>query len=65
MQEIQQAQAYQVPLCGYNAQIDYDLQASRYLAAGLQNEEPPVNFFADELDGDRYTPSAIRRMGAR
>lgn len=65
VQEIQQLASYQVPICGYNAQIDYDLQASRYLAAGLQNEEPPVNFFADELDGDRYTPSAIRRMGAR
>lgn len=65
VQEIQQMASYQVPLCGYNGQIDYDLQASRYLAAGLQNEEPPVNFFADELDGERYTPSAIRRMGAR
>lgn len=65
VQEVQQMQAYQVPLCGYNAQLDYDLQASRYLAAGLQNEEPPINFFADELDGTRYTPSAIRQMGAR
>lgn len=65
VQEVQQVQSYQVPLCGYNAQLDYDLQASRYLAAGLQNEEPPINFFADELDGERYTPSAIRRMGAR
>lgn len=65
VQEVQQVQSYNAPLCGYNAQLDYDLQASRYLAAGLQNEEPPVNFFADELDGNRYTPAAIRQMGAR
>lgn len=65
VQEVQQLQSYQVPLCGYNTQLDYDLQASRYLASGMQNEEPPINFFADELDGDRYTPSAIRQMGAR
>ena len=65
VQEIHQVQAYQVPLCGYNAQLDYDVIAGRYLASGMQNEEPQINFFADELNGDRYTPSAIRQLGAR
>jgi hypothetical protein len=31
----------------------------------MQNEEPAINYFADELDADRYTPAAIRRMGTR
>jgi len=63
--ELEQLQAYNVPLCLYAGQMDYDLQAGRYLASALNNEEPAVNFFADELSGDEYTPSAIRRMGSR
>jgi hypothetical protein len=31
----------------------------------MQNEEPPVNYFADELDPARYTPNAIRQLGVR
>ena len=54
-----------MPLCGYVAQMDYDLKGSRYLAQALNNEEPAINFFADELRADEYTPSAIRRMGSR
>lgn len=65
VQELEQIQAYNVPLCAYAGQMDYDLQGSRYLASALNNEEPAVNFFADELNGDEYSPSAIRRMGAR
>jgi hypothetical protein len=65
VQEIHQVQAYQVPLCGSGAEIVYDLQAGRYLALAMQNEEPPTNFFADELDKSRYTPAAIRQMGVR
>ena len=65
VQELQQLQRYNVPLCGSGAEIVYDLQAGRYLALALQNEEPPVNYFADELDKSRYTPNAIRQMGVR
>ena len=43
----------------------YDIQAGRYLALAMQNEEPPVNYFADELDASRYTPNSIRQMGVR
>ena len=65
VQELHQLQRYNVPLCGSGAEIVYDLQAGRYLALAMQNEEPPVNYFADEIDKSRYTPNAIRQMGVR
>ena len=65
VQELHQLQRYNVPLCGSGAEIVYDLQAGRYLALAMQNEEPPVNYFADEIDKNRYTPNAIRQMGVR
>lgn len=65
VQELHQIQRYNVPLCGSAGEIVYDLQAGRYLALALQNEEPPVNYFADELDPSRYTPNSIRQLGVR
>ena len=65
VQELQQLQRYNVPLCGSGAEVVYDLQAGRYLALAMQNEEPPVNYFADELDPSRYTPNSIRQLGVR
>ena len=65
VQEIQQVQRYNVPLCGSSAEVVYDLQAGRYLALAMQNEEPSANYFADEIDRSRYTPNAIRQMGVR
>ena len=65
VQEMHQIQRYNVPLCGSAGEIVYDLQAGRYLALALQNEEPPVNYFADEIDKARYTPNSIRQLGVR
>ena len=65
VQELQELQRYNVPLCGSGAEVVYDLQAGRYLALSMQNEEPPVNYFADELDPSRYTPNSIRQLGVR
>ena len=65
VQELQQLQRYNVPLCGSGTEVVYDLQAGRYLALAMQNEEPPVNYFADELDPSRYTPNSIRQLGVR
>ncbi|MBX3494696.1 MAG: DUF1329 domain-containing protein [Parvibaculum sp.] len=65
VQEMHQIQRYNVPLCGSAGEIVYDLQAGRYLALAMQNEEPPVNYFADELDKARYTPNSIRQLGVR
>ena len=40
-------------------------QDGRYLAGSLRNEEPPVNYTANELNEARYSPDAIRRLGTR
>lgn len=65
VQEIHTVAYYHVPLCGSGGEIVYDLQNGRYLALALRNEEPPVDYFAEGLTADRYTPSAIRRLGSR
>lgn len=57
--------AYEVPACVGVAGISYDLNNGRYIIGGLLNQEGPINFFADDLDENRYTPSAIRRLGTR
>ncbi|MFT3810429.1 MAG: DUF1329 domain-containing protein [Micropepsaceae bacterium] len=65
MQEEPQIAYYHVPLCGLAGEIVYDLQDGRYLAGSLRNEEPPVNYTANELNEARYSPDAIRRLGTR
>jgi uncharacterized protein DUF1329 len=65
VQEGYPKQAYEVPLCAGAGMSYYDLTNGRYLVGGLINEEPAVNFFATELQEDRYTPAAIRRLGVR
>lgn len=57
--------AYEVPACVGVGGISYDLNNGRYIIGGLLNQEAPINFFADDLDENRYTPSAIRRLGTR
>jgi hypothetical protein len=64
-QELQTANYYHVPLCGAAGETIYDLTSGRYLAGQLRNEQPPVNYFADELNDGRYTPEAIRTLGVR
>jgi len=65
VQEIHTLNYYHVPLCGSGAEMVYDLQNGRYLAIAMRNEQPPLDYFADELDEDRYTPSRLRRLGTR
>jgi len=66
VQEVPIVNAYHVPHCGTGAlEVVYDLLSSRYLALSLRAEEPPVNYFADELQESRYTPEAIRSLGVR
>jgi len=65
VQEEHGIQRYQVPLCNKAAEIVYDLQAGRYLALTMENEEGPTNYTADELDSDYFTPAAIRQLGTR
>ena len=48
-----------------DARTTYDLQSGRYLALGLDNEEPEtVNFSAKRTAAD-FTPAAIARRGTR
>jgi hypothetical protein len=65
-QEVPLVNAYHVPHCGTGAlEVVYDLLSSRYLALSMRAEEPPVNYFADELQESRYTPESIRSLGVR
>lgn len=56
---------YEVPACLRVGETTYDLNAGRYLARTFINQETQINFFADELNEERYTPDAIRRLGVR
>ena len=57
--------AYEVPVCAFVGAVTYDLNAGRYSAQEFFNEEPALNYSADELTMDRYTPDNIRRIGVR
>jgi len=63
VQQLGSGVQYEIPICGAGGETIYDLAVGRYLAIGLTNEEGPINFAADHLDPDRYTPSNIRRLG--
>ncbi len=63
VQELGGGVQYEVPLCGGAHATIYDLKVGRYLVVGLVNEEPPIDFWADHLREDRYTPSSVRRLG--
>jgi hypothetical protein len=56
---------YEIPTFWSTLETTYDLQAGRYLALGLDNEEPKtVNFEAKRTAAD-FTPAAIARRGTR
>ena len=65
VQELYSRANYEVPLCGGVGGSSIDLTNGRYLIGGLTNQEPQINYYADELKEGRYTPGAIRRMGTR
>jgi hypothetical protein len=56
---------YEIPTFWTTLELTYDLQSGRYLALGLDNEEPrTVNFAAKRTAAD-FTPAAIARRGTR
>jgi len=55
---------YNVPNLWTTLEVHTDLQAGRYIAIGLTNENKPYNFNAD-LSTDEFTPGALRRAGKR
>ena len=63
VQELGGGVQYELPLCGGSGSAVYDLMVGRYLLLGLINEEKPIDFDAQHLDANRYTPGNIRRLG--
>jgi hypothetical protein len=56
---------YEIPTFWTTLELTYDLRSGRYLALGLDNEEPrTVNFAAKRTAAD-FTPAAIARRGTR
>lgn len=55
---------YNVPNLWTTLEVHTDLQAGRYIAIGLTNENKPYNFNAN-LSTSEFTPSALRRAGTR
>jgi uncharacterized protein DUF1329 len=64
-QEAHIVQYYDVPTCFNGSEMVYDLVARRYVIQGLKNQEPMINFFADELDENQFTPSGVRASASR
>jgi hypothetical protein len=55
---------YEVPVLWQTVEAHYDLQNARYLALGLNNQEPGVEFDVP-MSLDEFTPDALRRRGRR
>ncbi len=55
---------YEVPTVFTTLEVHYDLQAGRYLAFGLDNNEAMYDFSVKYSTGD-FTPDALRRAGTR
>ncbi len=55
---------YNVPAIWTALEVHTDLQAGRYLAIGLNSENPPYKFNIKRTAED-YTPAALRRAGKR
>lgn len=55
---------YDVPMPFLGLEVDYDLQAGRYLAAGLRNEEMQIYVPGNYSEAD-FTPGSLRSAGTR
>ena len=55
---------YDVPSLWTSLEVHTDLQAGRYLAIGLNSENPPYDFTIERTP-ENYTPAALRRAGKR
>ncbi|MDQ7074989.1 MAG: DUF1329 domain-containing protein [Gammaproteobacteria bacterium] len=55
---------YEVPTLWTTLEVHTDLQAGRYIAIGLDNEDPMYNFDLQRSEAD-YSISALRREGRR
>ncbi|NND45235.1 MAG: DUF1329 domain-containing protein [Xanthomonadales bacterium] len=55
---------YDMPTFWSTIEAHYDLQSGRYVAQGLDNQDP-VNTFNVELSESQFTPQALRTRGRR
>jgi Protein of unknown function (DUF1329) len=65
VQEAHVINYYDVPTLWTTLELTYDLQAGRYLALGLDNEEPHTYDFTVKRTPSDYTASALRGRGTR
>ena len=55
---------YDLPTFWSTIETHHDLQSGRYVAQGLDNQDP-VNTFNVEMDESQFTPQALRTRGVR
>ncbi len=65
VQEAHSINYYEVPTFWSTLEMTYDLQSGRYLALGLDNEEPQTVVFTSKRTQADFMPSAIARRGTR
>ncbi|HSN71726.1 MAG TPA: DUF1329 domain-containing protein [Steroidobacteraceae bacterium] len=65
VQEAHVINYYDVPTLWTTLELTYDLQAGRYLALGLDNEEPRTYDFSVTRTPADYTAAALRGRGTR
>ncbi len=63
-QEAPVVNSYDVPFCGPAMEISQDLQADRYLASLMTNEEKMPDWQA-KVNPEDFTPDALRALGTR
>ena len=56
---------YDVPVTSYTVEAIYDLQARRYLALGMKNEERMQRFNFKASPASTFTPAGLRQRGRR
>jgi hypothetical protein len=56
---------YNVQVPWYAFEVLYDLQAGRYVALGMKNEEPRGYQFGFDASTSEFTPGALRQEGVR
>jgi hypothetical protein len=65
VQEAHSIEYYDVPTFWTTLELTYDLLSGRYLALGLDNEEPKTVDFSVKRTAADFTPAAISRRGTR
>ena len=58
-------QYYHAQAAAYTLEVIYDLNAGRYLALGMKNEERHSFEFGVPLRFSDFTPAALRNSGVR